>query len=233
MNHWDLQAKKHGTSYEASWEDELAINLEIDAISRHLNPGERVLDVGCGNGYSTRQHKNVEIVGVDSSHEMIEAARKMGGEFLFADARELQFHDKSFDVVYTTRCLINLPTWEDQKQAISECIRVARRKVILSEAFWEPLQKLNAIRQICGLEPLVEHDFNRYLKLSKLRAFVKCEVEDFSGVYYFGSRVLRELVTDHRQWAGYSNPINTDFYNMQQKYIGGGFGVQQLATIQL
>ena len=43
----------------------------------------------------------------------------------------------------------------DQKRAAS---------VIFSEAFWEPLTRLNALRALAGLAPLVEHDFNRYIK---------------------------------------------------------------------
>lgn len=151
-----------------------------------------------------------------------------------ADATDLPFDDKSFDVVYTTRCLINLPTWLSQQGAIDECIRVAKRKVLFSEAFWEPLQRINAVRQLCGLDVLVEHDFNRYLKLSKLKDYLKIlgrsfSIEDFSGVYYLGSRVLRELVTDHEMYEGYSNPINQTFAEI--KYPGGGFGVQQLVVV--
>jgi len=34
----------------------------------------------------------------------------------------------NYDVVYTTRVLVNLPTWEQQKKGIAECLRVTKKK---------------------------------------------------------------------------------------------------------
>ena len=122
---------------------------------------------------------------------------------------------------------------------IRECLRVARPggTVILSEAFWEPLQLLNALRALKQLPPLVEHDFNRYLKKAKLESWLRdagleFSVEEFSSIYYLGSRFLRELVTDPGAYPGYSNPINEIFYNIERDYSGGGFGIQQAYVIR-
>jgi ubiquinone/menaquinone biosynthesis C-methylase UbiE len=154
--------------------------------------------------------------------------------FEIGDSRSLRFSDNSFDVVYTTRVVINLPSWEDQKRAIHECLRVVRPggKAIFSEAFWEPLMLLNALRLLKQLPPLVEHDFNRYLKKSVLEEFftqqgLKFSVNEFSSVYYLGSRFIRELVTDPAAYPGYSNPINRIFYDIEKEFSGGGFGIQQ------
>jgi hypothetical protein len=54
---------------------------------------------------------------------------------------------------------------------------------------------------------------------------------EFTSIYYLGSRFLRELVTDHTSYEGYSNPINLDFYELEKKYSGGGFGIQQAYII--
>jgi len=247
---WEGQAAKHGTSHVASWGDNWAIALEIDTIAKHLKEGDRVLDVGCANGYSAfaqlERHKLKQLVGVDFSAQMIaaareaKAARKHGDEVVFdeGDVRKLAFADGAFDAVYTSRVLINLPNWEQQLIGIRECLRVARRggRVILSEAFWEPLQLLNAMRALKQLPPLVEHDFNRYLKKPRLEDLLrgeglKFEVEEFSSVYYLGSRFLRELVTDPSAYPGYSNPINRIFYEIERDYSGGGFGIQQAYVI--
>ena len=91
---------------------------------------------------------------------------------------------------------------------------------------------LNALRLLKHLPPLVEHDFNRYLKKSVLEEFfaqkeLKYSVNEFSSVYYLGSRFLRELVTNAAAYPGYSNPINRIFYDMEKEFSGGGFGIQQ------
>jgi ubiquinone/menaquinone biosynthesis C-methylase UbiE len=246
-DYWENQAKIHKDSHNASWGDNYMIALEIDAIGEHISGGDRVLDVGCANGYSTfeqlKRHNDIHsIVGIDFAENMVVQANGMKKTinlpnditFEVGDARSLRFPDNSFDVVYTTRVVINLPSWEDQKVAINECLRVVRPggKAIFSEAFWEPLMLLNALRLLKHLPPLVEHDFNRYLKKSVLEKFftqqgLKFSVNEFSSVYYLGSRFLRELVTDPAAYPGYSNPINRIFYDMEKEFSGGGFGIQQ------
>jgi len=243
--YWDGQAEKYGDSHNASWGDNFAIDLEIQTIGKYISEGSDVLDVGCANGYSTfRQFekKLKSITGIDFSKKMISFAnekKKVLGlkdniSFLVGDVRSLPFHDESFDVVYTTRVLINLRTWEEQKNGINECLRVCRSDgtVVFSEAFWEPLVLLNSIRLLKQLPSLVEHDFNRYLKKYQIESYLNSQnisfkVDDFSSIYYLGSRFLRELVTKPADYPGYSNPINKIFYQIEGEYSGGGMGIQQ------
>ncbi len=249
LKFWSEQADKHGADHSASWGDYHMINLEIEAIGEHIHAGLDVLDVGCANGYSTfhQIERNPDsITGIDFSESMIREANKLRAEhparerlrFELGNAKAIDFEDNRFDVVYTTRTLINLPTWGEQKQAVSECVRVCKPggKVILSEAFWEPLTLLNAMRTLVNLPPLVEHDFNRYFKKSYLEAFITeqqwtFEALDISSIYYLGSRFLRELVTNPEDYPGYSNPINKIFHDIEQQYSGGGFGIQQIYII--
>ena len=250
-SYWESQGVQHNDSHWASWGDNWAIDLEIETIGKHLKDGDRVLDVGCANGFSSlrqlEKHKLASITGVDFAGSMIAAANQtkaklgLGDVVSFAegDVRSLAFADNSFDAVYTTRVLINLPTWQEQQQGIRECLRVAKPggKVILSEGFWEPLVLLNALRALVKLPPLVEHDFNRYLKRSSLEAFLaelklEWEVEDFSSVYYLGSRLVRELVTDPSAYPGYTNPVNKIFYELEKQFSGGGMGIQQAFVIR-
>jgi ubiquinone/menaquinone biosynthesis C-methylase UbiE len=249
LEFWNKQAETHGTSHSASWGDGYAIDLEIKNIGQHISENDHILDVGCANGYSMLCHlekKPASLTGVDFSASMIEQAKKnvISGSkdckvsFEMGDIRKLQFEDGIFDVVYTTRTLINLPNWKEQIMGIEECIRVCKSggKVVLSEGFWEPLVLLNALRVVVSLPPLVEHDFNRYIKKSRLDELLKSkniafDTVDFSSVYYLGSRFLRELVTNIDDYEGYSNPINKIFYEIEKEYSGGGFGIQQAYVI--
>jgi len=249
--YWESQGDMYGASHWASWGDNWMIALEIETIAKFINHGDSVIDIGCANGYSTLQqaaaHRLRSIVGVDYSGSMIEHAKDRLAQssvncqmsFEVGDVRSLPFDSEAFDVAYTTRVIINLPTWNEQCKAIDECMRVVKPggTLVLSEGFWEPLMKLNAVRQLCSLPLLVEHDFNRYIKMSMLIDYlseknVYYEVHDFSSIYYLGSRLIRELVTDINSYEGFTNPINKIFFEIEQNYSGGGFGIQQAVVIK-
>jgi ubiquinone/menaquinone biosynthesis C-methylase UbiE len=245
---WDSKAEKHHENCEASWEDRFAINLEVETLSKNIPDGQHVLNVGCANGYSFflqfARNKMYKAVGIDFSEPMIKEAQiqidqkdLQNIEVKVANIKDLPFEDGYFDVVYTTRVLINLHNWEDQLKGIKECLRVTRKGgiVIFMEAFWEPLVKLNSLRSICNLAPLVEHDFNRYLKKDRLEKFLNdnelsWECQKFSSVYYLGTRLLRDLIPDVDR--DYTSDFNKEFYKLEQKYSGGDFGVQEVYVIE-
>lgn len=246
---WQRQAEQYGESPLASWGDHFAIALEVENISQHVTEGTRVLDAGCANGHATVQlldKKPAEIVGIDFAPAMIEAANRrkaaLPGDapisFEVGDITNLHFRDASFDLVFTTRVLINLLTWQEQVRGIEECIRVTRPggRIVFSEAFWEPLVRLNSLRALVQLPPLEEHDFNRYLKKTRLTCWLQSrnltfDFVDFSSVYYLGSRFLREQVTNPADYPGYSNPVNEAFYHLEREFSGGGFGIQQACIV--
>jgi len=217
-----------------SWSDKYMMELEYKEVSKYITPDDSVLDVGCGDGVLLSRLDARRRVGIDFSEPMIGKARENNDmNFFVGDARAIDFDDDSFDIVYTVRCLINLPNWEEQCQAINECLRVAKKRVIFSEAFYEPLQRLNAIRQIAGLDLLVEHDFNRYIKEDKLRMLLKdynFTISNFSSVYYLGTRFVREIICDYKS---YTNPINAMFFNLSNELQGGDFGIQKMCIIEL
>ena len=229
--HWDSQARRFGNSFRSSWGDEFMMSIEEDVIKGNILPTDSVLDVGCATGFVLDNINAAHKCGIDFSEEMVIAADN--DNINVGDARNIAYPNNSFDVVYTVRCLINLPTWEEQSTALSECIRVAKRRVIISEAFYEPLQRLNAIRQIAGLPLLVEHDFNRYIKKNKLEDFLKeynYKRVNFSGVYYLGSRFIREAVSD---LSDYTNDINGYFYYLAKEWSNDDFGIQAAYIIDL
>lgn len=247
-HYWESQAKQYGGTHLASWGDIDVINLEIQTIGQYIGDGHEILDVGCANGYSALHHslKNIRrIVGIDFSESMIKEAEgnririepPCEVSFIVADARDIPFAEESFDLVYTTRMLINLPNWDEQKRAMSECIRVCRKggTIIFSEAFWEPLALLNALRALVSLPFLVEHDCNRFLKKAKVTEFLtsqafKYEVVDFCSIFYLGTRFLQDLVVSHNN-SDDPTPIKDLFYEIEQQYSGGGFGIQQAFVI--
>ena len=69
-------------------------------------PGERILDLGCGDGVLTEKivAAGAQVLGVDASPEMIEAARARGLDAHVADGQALTF-DAEFDAAFTNAAL--------------------------------------------------------------------------------------------------------------------------------
>jgi trans-aconitate methyltransferase len=71
-----------------------------------VRAGERILDLGCGDGVLTQKlvELGAEVVGVDSSADMIAAARERGLDARVMDATQLTF-DQEFDAVFSNAAL--------------------------------------------------------------------------------------------------------------------------------
>jgi trans-aconitate methyltransferase len=69
-------------------------------------PGERILDLGCGDGALTRQLRDLgcEVVGVDASPEMVAAAQALELDARVMNGAQLSFADE-FDAVFSNAAL--------------------------------------------------------------------------------------------------------------------------------
>ncbi|MDR0200094.1 MAG: class I SAM-dependent methyltransferase [Streptococcaceae bacterium] len=85
-------------------------------IVRHLKlqPGERVLDVGCANGVLLellQENTEIDAHGLDISSEMIRVAKARAPQmdFICGRAEDLPFTDKSMDVVICSASFHHFP----------------------------------------------------------------------------------------------------------------------------
>jgi len=195
--------------------------FEIAAIKRHLEPDARVLDVGCGNGYSTLCFAAAvpgDYVGIDYLPEMVEAAEQLQTElgselgvskpvrFETGDATQLEFGDESFDTVVSERCLLNIPERENQWVALDQAARVLRPggRYLMLEGTLQGLQALNDMRVRLGLDPIPEADPTTNAGSTKfdedevegeiLKRFSEIESIERFGMYYFLSRIVHPLL---------------------------------------
>jgi len=106
----------------------------------NLEPGARVLDVGCAKGYLLhdlkRQFPDIHIAGVDISEYAVQNAHPCIREYIkVADAIDLPFPDKSFDLVVSINTVSN-PPLEKCKKAIREIIRVSKGDSFITVHAW-------------------------------------------------------------------------------------------------
>jgi ubiquinone/menaquinone biosynthesis C-methylase UbiE len=191
--------------------------IEIEYILHHIANNERVLDVGCGNGYSTvcfATKVNSRFYGVDFVPEMIEASQNLRSQFHLqgtvtfkvGDVTQLDFPNGVFDTVVSQRCLLNLPSRDQQWQALSEIARVLKPngRYLMLEGTLQGLRKLNSVRVKFGLAPIPEADaksnwfsnkFDEEELLEKITQFFSSvETTQRFGMYYFLSRVVHPLL---------------------------------------
>lgn len=110
------------------------VSLEI-AKEAELSKELKVLDVGCGIGGPARMIADVfgcSVTGVDLTNEFIRSARLLSQlvglsektEFVTADATELPFENKTFDVVWTQHAQMNI---KEKEKLYSEIHRVLKK----------------------------------------------------------------------------------------------------------
>jgi SAM-dependent methyltransferase len=125
---------------EAWWDD---VFTEFLAETLKPRPGNRILDVGCGEGLAEvaigRLHiSQVRLVGVDLVFSKVLAARQETAShnqrvsFAAADACHLPFRDGAFDSLYSVAVLQHV---NDLEAAVSEMARVTapRGRVVAVE----------------------------------------------------------------------------------------------------
>lgn len=95
-----------------------------------LKKGDRVLEIGCGNGYYLNLFYKVKIksdlVGIDiDERALVDARKNVDREvrLLKADTTKLPFEDKSFDKVIMSEVIEHV---YDEKKALSEAYRVLK-----------------------------------------------------------------------------------------------------------
>lgn len=86
--------------------------------------GERILDLGCGDGVLTQKLMALgcEVVGIDTSPEMVKAARKLGVNAQVMNGEELSFNSE-FDAVFSNAAL----HWMKRPERVVSSVRNSLR----------------------------------------------------------------------------------------------------------
>lgn len=137
----------------------------FEKLAQYTKNGDRVLDLGCGNGrlLDLLKDKEINYTGIDSSKGLIEIAKERypGAEFLVGDALNLPFPDNSFNRVFSIAVLHHIPSVELRLVFLAEAKRVLAPGGLLILTVWNLWQRR-------GWWPNIKYTFLKILGLSKL-----------------------------------------------------------------
>src|ERR1700679_3407221 len=92
--------------------------------------GERILDLGCGDGVLTKKLADLgcEVVAIDSSAPQVEAAKKLGLDAHFREAEAFPFRGE-FDAVFSNAVLHWIKRADQMMGAVHCCLKPGGRFV--------------------------------------------------------------------------------------------------------
>ena len=155
---YNLIAKQFSSTRRFFWR-------ELLPLIQYIRPGEKVLDLGCGNGrlFGVLKDKQVDYVGVDSAEKFVEIAQENypEGKFQVASALNLPFSDNYFDKVYSIAVFHHIPSEEFRLLFLKEVRRVVKPGGLLLLTVWN-------LNQLKSIKLILRYTFLKLLGLSKL-----------------------------------------------------------------
>ncbi|MDD2768290.1 MAG: class I SAM-dependent methyltransferase [Methylococcus sp.] len=204
--YWNQRATTD-TSVQSTTQDAYLREIEYRALADRIGCAvpARIADVGCGDGRTTARLATrfpmTEFIGFDYSSSMIENARcvhaDQGTNLRFEQSDVCEGVPGRFNLIYTTRCLINLPSWHLQKGAIASIHSALNSggSYLMVENFVEGHESFNRVRRDFGLPEITVRDHNLFFVRDALLEYVSelFDVEEevnISSAYYLVSRVI-------------------------------------------
>lgn len=112
------------------------INADVSSLynefEKHLKPGCRILDLGCGSGRDSRYftNKGYDVVAVDPSTAMCKKTKEIADVITYTlRAEEISF-EKEFDAVWACASLLHVAR-EDQATTLQAICRALRKDGIV------------------------------------------------------------------------------------------------------
>jgi SAM-dependent methyltransferase len=246
--YWEERALTDG-SPQSTTQDyylrEIEFRVLRDAVNRYKPT--RVMDIGCGDARTTArlatEFERIRFIAGDYSESMVRNARH---NIILAGLSNVTLTlcdvSKSLPVdlqemIYSTRCLINLPSWELQRAAISN---IADRLAIggtyvMIENFLEGHDNFNRFRREFGLPEIPIRNHNLFFVRERLIDFVSTRFDIFeevniSSTYYIVSRgVYSRMCQDAN--------ADPDYFDVHHKYAAqlpfcGEFGPVRMMCLR-
>ncbi len=141
---------------------------EVEELTKGIKPGDKVLDLGCGNGRLAEFFgEEVDYTGIDNSEALIDIAKKSRPRkrFIHFDGKEIPFGEDEFDKIFCLAVLHHIPGKKARQDFLAQARRVLRPEGKLILTVWSAknyprakkfLRRQN-LKKLFGLSQL---DFN-------------------------------------------------------------------------
>ena len=215
--HWNERAKNEHDQRLVNIADLAQRSLENDFVLSHLSSDDRILEVGCGNGFLTQElRKHVSHVDAfDFAENMVESAIELYGEknnrFFLDNLLEPIKTEPPYDKIVCVRVLINLRDLDEQLKAIRNMQGMLKPggKLLLLEGYQNGFTTLNALRSKSGIDGMKPAAINFYSKIEDVMPVLEelFEVEDSGhlGMFDFLTRVVYPALEGAETATGYSD----------------------------
>ena len=187
---------------------------EQTLVMMNLKPGERVLDLGCGTGWTSRMmakavangDKPGQVVGLDVADEMIRRARVASVDydnlmFVVGSATEIPWEENFFDKVLSVESFYYYP---DQERALAELFRTMAPKgelYILINLYRDNHYSLRWVEEL--KVPVQVRSEQEYVELLKRHTFEDVRAvrvpdltptpEEYSGRWFANAEELKDF----------------------------------------
>lgn len=128
---------------------------EVQEFLNMLEPGTKVLDVGCGNGKNMLYRSDLQMEGCDTCNNFIDICKAKNLIVKYGNILNLPYDDNSFDIVICIAVIHHLLTNEDRQKAIKELQRVSI-KLVFVEVWAEYDNKPHKFRSLGNHDYLVK-----------------------------------------------------------------------------
>lgn len=149
---------------------------DFDVIAGWVQPGERVLDLGCGDGSLLKlliEHRGARGYGVELEDAAVLSALKNGINVIQSNLEQglAGFGDRNFDHVVLSR---TLQTVRHTEKILTEMLRVGREAVVSfpNFAYWK-----NRMAVMAGRMPVSEDLPYEWFNTPNLRFFTMLDFE--------------------------------------------------------
>jgi trans-aconitate methyltransferase len=145
-NAWDAVRYQARHSYVFAYGEDLVGLLDPQ-------PGERILDLGCGSGQLTAKiaESSAEAVGLDRSEEMIAEARRNFPSLRFEIGDAANFNaDAPFDAVFSNAALHWVKDAEGAAASIARALRSGGRFVVELGGKGNTQAVMESVREVAG-----------------------------------------------------------------------------------
>ena len=182
--------KKYFASYLKNRRFKYIDDLVNNALSNQTNKEKiRVLDIGCNNGYDfvrlLKDRSNIEVHGVDLDDHKIDQGNF---KFLKADAANLPFPDKYFDVTVSIGVLEHIEPMEKLSEVINEINRVSKQYVVIVPSIGTILEPhtVSIFWPMRAIGKKAKHSLLNFMSdeaWGKFKGFSSAEIKRFWYIY--------------------------------------------------